>query len=569
MVMRRTTLAILLFAAACTSAPIDTTSSLPPPVTTTTITLPAGPGECGQPMLTDERIPSTQLADEIVNRFIADRRSGEGAEGCLTDEAAQTYASPTFPTCLYTCTDLAVLELPDGPVISPGGETALGPVREVLVEYQIGETLRETMREVYTVQTVRGPGDQRHVLIGAVTVEPISSVDEVTGRQTLADFLDALADGAWDVAKSLLINGGTTDEVEQRLPDLHDSSASDVLGLFCQTALCGASYEILDSVPSSESARTYTVRFASSVGPVTVDMPVSMFDARLTVQALPPDGTPAEQSPSLEDLLFPDGHDGPVALLRYGSLQSDSWYAWPAVRSARNVEIVGDAVLFDGTAGAELATLGDGTVDVQAVIGAAPWTVAGVLLDQGEPVGFVTDGARLVAYRISDQTLRTIVDASDQETTIYCSSVGGDSILVTSGIGDSTFYDLYSFADGTRIAQFEPDKASGCGVLAPDGSVFVYSAEVSLHSPQTVVLASAADGSEIDRWSILADARIGSPTHSALSFDGRYVVADLMVPVDDEPYVQNPDIGRRFVVDTQTGDQWMVDTSAQVLFPPG
>ncbi len=566
--MRRLLLVVLLATASCSGASTTPSTTLPPLITTTTVTLPVGPGECGQPLLTDERIPSVDLADEIIGRFIADRIAGTGAEGCLTDEAAVTFASPTFPTCLYSCTDLAVLQLPESPVMTASGDSSLGPVRTVFVDYQIGETLHRKMREIYTVQTIRGPNDQRQVLIGSVSVQPQSAVDDVAGRQVLSDFLDALADGAWDVAKSLLVNKGVGDDIEQRLPDFWDLSAEEVLAPFCETALCGSAYEIVDSVPTGKATRTYTVTFSSAGGPVTVDIPVAMLDGRLTVQALPPDGTPGDSAPILEDLLFPDGHDGPVAFIRSNSLQTPDWYLWPAVRYARNAELLSTDVMFDGTAGVELATLGDGTVDVQAVIGASPWTMAGVTIDQDEPTALVTDGAHLVAFTVSDRSLRTIIDASDQETTIYCASVAGEALLVTTGIGDSTFYDIYSFADGTPVAHHEPDRASGCGVLAPDGSTFVYASEVSLHSPQTIVLASAEDGTEIDRWSVLADARIGSVTHAALSFDGRYAVADLVVPLDEEPYVENPDIGRRFVVDTRTGDQWMVDTAAQVLFPP-
>jgi len=555
--------------AACTSAPTQTTDTLPPPLTTTTTTLPAGPGLCGSPLLTDARIPSSELADEIINRFVADRLAGQGASGCLTGDAAQAYASSAFPTCLYSCTDLITLDLPDPPDIRSEGEVTLGPLRSILVDYHIDDTLTRTMREVYSVQTVRGPNDQRQVLIAGVTIEPESYVDDVTGRRAIEDFLAALSDGAWDVAYALMVNEGASSEVEQRLPDLWNASApADVFEPFCQTAMCGAAYEILDSEATSTLSRTYRVRFASSDGPVTVDMPVDMFEGKLSIGQLPPDGAIGETAPPLRDLLFPGGYDGALAFVRYDSVQLNGWYSWPAARYERDTEVISDNVVFDGIGGVELASLGDGTVGSPTVIAAGGWTLAGVAIDEGEPSVLVTDGQRLIAYRLSDKNLRTIIESSSGET-IACASTGHGNVLVTKALGDSTTYDLYSFADGELIAHFEPDKATGCGVLAPDGSTFIYSADVSLHNPQTIVLASAVDGSEIDRWSVLAESLIGSPTHPALVFDGRYAIADLMVPLDEAPYVQNPDLGRRFVVDTQTGDQWMVDTSVQVLFPPG
>lgn len=567
--MRRTLLVVLLATAACTTAPIQTTNTLPPPVTTTTTTMPVGPGQCGQPLLTDERIPSTDLADEIVTRFIADRRAGEGAEGCLTGEAAQAYGSPTFPTCLYSCTDLAVLELPDPPVISDEGATALGPSREIQVEYQIGESLHETMREVYEVQTIRGPGDQRQVLIGSVTVEPESFVDDVAGKQVIGDFLAALANGAWDVANALLVNQGVASAVAQRLPNISTASPEEVLAPFCENAMCGAGYEILDSKIDSASSRTYQVEFDGSDGPVTVSMPVTMLQGQLRVGDLPPDGSAGTDSTSLGDLLFPDGRNASLALVRYSSVQvGDQWFLWRGARYQRNIAVIGDEVAFDGVGGVELAPLTDGTVGAPTILFTTGSKLVGTAMDDGEPSILVSDGQGLFAYRLSDKELRTIVEMSG-DASITCASVGGTEVLVTMLAGDSTTYGLYSLADGSPINQFEPDKADGCAVLAPDAATFVYPADVSLHNPQSVVLISTADASEIDRWSVLAQARIGSATQPPLAFDGRYVVADLMVPLDDEPYVQNLDIGRRFIVDTQTGDQWMVDTSAQVLFPPG
>lgn len=562
-------LTFLLVAAACTSAPTSVPTTPPPTTTTTTTTIPVGPGRCGQPLLTDERIPDSSLAAEIIARFIADRVAGEGAEGCLTADAAQTYASESFPACLYTCSDLATIELPDKPVPVDEGETTLGPVRSVVVTYKIGDALTRTMREVYKVQTVRGPDDQRQVLIGSVGVEPQSQVDDVSGRQVIDDLFASLAEGAWDVAQTLLVDEGASDAVLQRLPDIITASPTDVLAPFCETALCDAPYEILGSEATSAVTRTYQVRFTSDVGPVTVEVPVSAFEGRLRVEALPPEGLSSEAANSLEDMLFPDGHESPLALVHYNAIQlaGAGWFEWSFARATSHTQIVSSNVLFEAFDGVRLATIGETTIGAGDVIAAGGWSLAGVAMDAEEPVALVTDGRRLVSYRLSDKNVRTIVDMGSSEQSISCASVGGDAVLVTSH--SPTAYDLYSFADGSLIAHFEPDKASGCALLAPDGSTFVYTADVSLGSPQTIVLAAAADGTEIDRWSVLADAVIGSPTQFPLVFDGRYAIADLAAPPDEAPYVQNEDLGRRFVVDTQTGDQWTVDVSAQVLFPPG
>lgn len=52
-----------------------------------------------------------------------------------------------------------------------------------------------------------------------------------------------------------------------------------------------------------------------------------------------------------------------------------------------------------------------------------------------------------------------------------------------------------------------------------------------------------------------------------MTFDGRYAVAELGVPPRYAAYTLSEDLGRRFVVDTQTGDQWTVDTGVHVIFP--
>ena len=148
--------------------------------------------------------------------------------------------------------------------------------------------------------------------------------------------------------------------------------------------------------------------------------------------------------------------------------------------------------------------------------------------------------------------------------------MGTGQLLVTSFVEDSTSYDVYDLADLSAVSHFEPEKAAGCGILSPDDSTFVYTADVSLHNPQTIVLASTIDGSDIDRWSVLADAVISSSAFTtSLAFDGRYAVADLAIPPLYAPYAESQDIGQRFVVDTETGDQWTVDTAVHVLFPPG
>jgi len=573
--MQRALLALFLFAAACTSgpAPGPATTTLPP-ITTTSATLPTGPGLCGTPLLTDERIPDVQAADELITRFITDRSHGVGAEGCLTDAAAQAFADSSFPLCLYECSDIAQLELPKTPNIRSAGKTSFGPLRSLLIDYQIEDRFSRRMREIYEVHTVRGPGDNRQVLIAGVRVEPESMVTETDARRIIDDLLAALADGAWDVAGSLLVDQGTTAAIEARLPDLWTTPWNELLEPFCETALCGASYEILGTETLDTRSRTFDVRFDSTEGPVVVEIPVVAFEGSLTAGDLPPEGSPERPLISVQDQLFPDGLPGRLALVRSRALQfgepDSGWYGWPSASNAPDAQTVAGWVLFTGFGGVRLATYESGTVEVQKIIAADPWRLAGVAMIDAAPTALLTDGRRLAAYDLATDGVRTLVDLDGSEASIACATVGGDQVLVTSGVGDSTSYDLYRLTDLVQLAHLEPKKASGCAILSPDGSTFAYTADVSLNNPQTIVLASSLDGIEIDRWSVLADAVIASQAFTtSLAFDGRYAAAALAVPPRYAAYAESEDLGRRFIVDTQTGDQWIVDTGVHVLFPPG
>ncbi|NOY55115.1 MAG: hypothetical protein GXP34_03925 [Actinobacteria bacterium] len=574
--MQRALLALLLLAAAC-SPPrpvwIPTTTTVSS-ITTTSTTLRTGPGLCGTPLLTGERIPDVRVADELIARFNTDRLNGVGAEGCLTDTAAKAFADSTFPLCLYACSDIAQLQLPETPNIIPAGETNLGPLRSLLIDYQIEDRIHRRMREIYDIQTVRGPGDSRQVLIVGVRVEPESMVAEIDARRIIDDLLAALADGAWDVAGSLLVNRGTTPAIEARFPDLWTTPWNELLEPFCETALCGASYEILDGETLDPQSRTFGIRFDSTEGPVDTEIPVVLFKGSLTAGELPPEGRPGRTLVSIQDRLFPNGLPTHFVLVRSRALQfggpDSTWYGWPSASHAPDVQTVAGRVLFTGFGGVRLATYESGTVEVQKVIAADPWRLAGVAMIDDAPTALVTDGRRLAAYDLASSEVRTLVDLDGSESSIVCATVGGNQLLVTSVVGDSTSYDLYGLGDLVQSAHLEPPKASGCAVLSPDGSTFVYTADVSLHNPQTIVLTSTLDGTEIDRWSVLADAIIASQAFTtSLVFDGRYAAATLAVPPLYAPYVESEDLGRRFIVDTQTGDQWTVDTGVHVLFPPG
>ncbi|NIA23940.1 MAG: hypothetical protein GWP04_00055 [Gammaproteobacteria bacterium] len=574
--MQRALLALLLFAAACTPPGpvwVPTTTTIPP-ITTTSSTLPPGPGLCGTPLLTDERIPDVQIADELIARFIADRSRGLGAENCLTAAAAQAFADSSFPSCLYACSDIAQLELPETPDIRPAGETNLGPLRSVFIDYQIEDRIHRRMQEIYEVHTVRGPGDRRQVLIDGVMIEPESMVTEIDARRVIDDLLAALADGAWDVAGSLLVDHGTSAAIEARFPDLWTTPWNELLAPFCEAALCGAPYEILGGTTLDTQSRTFAVEFDSDEGPVVVEIPVVAFESGLTVGDLPPDGSSRRHMASVQDQLFPDGPPTHLALVRYNALQFggsySGWYGWPSARNAPDALTVAGRILFTGFGGVRLATYESGAVEVQKVIAADPWRLAGVAMIDNAPTALLTDDRRLVAYDLAANEVRTLVDLDDSEASIGCATVGGNQVLVTSIVGNSASYDLFDLTDLAPLAHLEPQKAAGCGILSPDGSTFAYTADVSLHNPQTIVLTSTLDGTEIDRWSVLADAVLASPAFTtSLAFDGRYAAAPLAIPPLYAPYVESQDLGRRFIVDTQTGDQWTVDTGVHVLFPPG
>jgi len=574
--MHRAIIALFLFATACTSGTVATpTTTTTPAITTTSITLPIGPGRCGAPLLTDERIPSVELADELITRFIADRSDGVGAEGCLTEAALQEFADSTFPMCLYTCSDIAQIQIPDSPEIQSEGETTLGPVRSVFVDYQIEDRIHRRMREIYKVQTVRGPGDSRQVLIDSAFAEPETQVSDVAGRQVIEDLLAALAGGAWDIVGSLLVNQGTTAAIEARFPDLWITPWNQLLEPFCAIALCDAPYEILGGEAGEAQRRTFEVRFNSTEGPAEVEIPVVAFEGRLTAGDLPPEGSSDEHAVTAEGHLFPDGAPDRLTLIRYSALQvpgpdGSTWYAWPSARNAPDAQTVAGRVLFTGFGGVRLASYESGTVEVQKVIAADPWRLAGVAMVEEVPTALLTDGRRVIAYNLDANTLETLVSLEGDGSPIGCATIGGRQILVTSTSDNMTTYDLYGLTDLSLLGHLEPEKASGCGILSPDGLTFVYTADVSLGNPQTIVLASAVDGTEIDRWSVLADAVITSSAFTtSLAFDGRYAVADLAVPPLYAPYAESGDLGRRFVVDTKSGDQWTVDTAVHVLFPPG
>lgn len=555
--MRRLLIAFLLSAAACTPVSLPSTTTLPPLTTTTTTTLPAGPGLCGTPLISDDLKPDVATATELLTRFFEDRRTGEGAEGCLTDEAAAKFATSTFPLCLYQCEDVATLILPDRIDPTKSGDSSLGPILTVVVSYDIDGRFARQMREEYEIRTVRGPDDARFVLIGDVNTYPESSVTDLGARRVVEDLMAALADGAWTAAGELLVNEGVGAAVEGRIPDIWDRPIEETLAEFCRKALCDAPYEILSTSVVNDFRRDVEVRFEAVDGPVEATIPVGIFEGTMTALDLPPDGTAAGAAPRLAQVLFPDEGPARLAISRYRSIEIDgTWYPWFDLPDAR---VVGDLIVYQGSTGVWVAAVDDDPRDGHRRIAADPWRLAGVDAANG-PVALLTDGQRLVAYHLADDTIVALVDLGTREEFVGCGSAASERVLLSVVIGDSTVYEVYD--NGSLTGRFEPDRGAGCGILSPDGTRFVASIDTTLHNPRTVVLYDAADGTEVDRWTIVSDDVLGR-----YAFDGRYIVAEVWVPPQYSAYRETEDLGRRFVVDTETGSQWEVTSTAHISFP--
>lgn len=555
--MRRLFVVFVLLAAACTPVSVPSTTTSPPTTSTTTTTLPSGPGECGTPLITDALQPDVATATELLTRFFEDRRNGEGAEGCLTDEAAAQFASSAFPLCFYRCEDIAVLQLPDRIAPTQAGETALGPILAIVVDYDIDGRFLRHMREEYEIRTVRGPDNERQVLIGSVQASSESNVTDFGARRVVEDLLAALADHAWAAAGELIVNEGVGGDVERRIPDIWDRPIDETLPEFCRQALCDALYEILGTTAVDRYVTDVQVRFDSTDGPIEATIPVGMFEGTLTALALPPDGTASEPAPRLEQALFPGQQPRRLAISRYHSIQIDgSWYLWFDLPDAR---VVGDWIVYQGATGVWAAAVGDELRTDQRRIAAEPWRLAGV--DAGpDPVALLTDGRRVVAYHLSDDTIVALVDIGANEGSVGCASAAGDLLLVTTFLGDATAYGLYY--NGVLQQLEEPDRAAGCGILSPDGTRFVATIETTLGNSRTLVLYDIADGDEVDRWTIVSDDVLGR-----YAFDGRYAVAEVWIPPQYAVYAEDEDLGRRFVIDTATGDQWEIASTTHISFP--
>jgi hypothetical protein len=153
-----------------------------------------------------------------------------------------------------------------------------------------------------------------------------------------------------------------------------------------------------------------------------------------------------------------------------------------------------------------------------------------------------------------------LLDRADGEFVNFASIVG-DLLLVSTGPGDATWYELFdlSSGDGTPSATFtgklEPTGAAGHAHPSPDGQRLAYIVEETLHRP-TIVAVGDLSGAELGRWVVPVDRVVGP-----ITYDGRWIIGELWGRTDglDDP-------GERLIIDTETGHTHIVESHDIFLF---
>lgn len=256
-------------------------------------------GECAEPLvvdaadLDDRNRVADEVAVELAHRFLRDRLVGRRAHDCLTVSALDRYSldqpvetghgSPP-ELCLFECGSGAVLVGPEPPVVDPAGSSG-GTLVLALIE--VDDPLG-SYREQLEVQAVERPDGSWVALIVDVIGQPESFVDARKAEALVDRFLTALGDDDFEIAAGLLINEGTTQEVEDALGDLFESNPAQLLKAYCRQALCDASYRIVGSSTPHLFGAEVTVEFDGPSGPVVDTISVTMFEGQLSIGSVPP-----------------------------------------------------------------------------------------------------------------------------------------------------------------------------------------------------------------------------------------------------------------------------------------
>jgi hypothetical protein len=520
-------------------------------------------GLCAEPVPTsvDEfGYPDETASRTLAERFLADRLSGKAAERCLTVAALKDYQplelSPPLPgPCLFSCGD--IIRVIDAELAKVTLERV-----QLLVTYRYGDGTELRLRESLAVKAIPA-GDGGHTaLIDGVWMGPESYVEDPAGRRVIEGLLDAIAAGEYEIAASFLVNEGFSEEVEERLGDLFSDPPDRLFSEFCTTAACGAPYTIGDTVALDEWSRTYRVVFETTDGPVPIDIRTGAFEGNVTAGNLPPDGTPAERAPRIDQRLFGIAYPGSLTIVRDRAVERvvagrSEWSLMWRARLLERFGAVGGSIIeerwLDMGGGVYRLAIGSGVGDLLA---ASPAQLAGAAMAADRPVAFVTDGESLDAIDLATTFRETLRDFANLDETPYAAdgANGTGRLLLTLGAGESTWFEIYEFNEttlrlGKLLTRIDPDGALGIGHLAPDAQTIATTYDDSWYDPvQTIALLDAADGSVLGRWTIAAPDSINS-----LDFDGRWIVAELSD-------------GDLFVVDTESADVRRVTTTVRVRF---
>jgi hypothetical protein len=509
------------------------------------------PGACADPVpatVGEDGSPDTTSARLLAERFLADRVAGNAAEDCLTVSGARAFRDGepegTLPgLCLTECGDTTVVA---GEVVAESGGD--GRV-ELLVLYEEGDVVRR-FREFLEVNAVDDGAGGHAALINDARIGPESEIAEATAHLVIEDLLDAVAAGEYQIAAGYLLNEGISAEVEERLGNLWEVPPGELFASFCATAACGAPFEIGDTVAVDPYARTLSVTFSTTAGPVTVPITATVFEGRVTAASLPPVGAPAGTADPIDVRVFGEPYPGTLLAGRAQAVEHIArgvhrWEVASQLPLATALDAAGDVMVVsfmdvvavaggDGAPGSELAT--------------APFTLAGAGAAHRYSLALVSDGERLDAIDLVSGRRATVLDHAGGDGTIESADVAGDTLLVTLGDGARVWYEVYAFdagalavdPDGRSLA---PDEPVSAGHLSPDGTHLA-----TAQPTGAVAVLDSTTGAVLDRWSLGE-----GETVTDLDYDGRWILARL-------------DGRTLLVVDTDTGETRRVDTAVRLRF---
>lgn len=173
---------------------------------------PPAPLGCEPPAASDEPVPDRDVALQVAERFVAARAAGQGAQGCLSEDALAPYEraerfeglhGEQAVACLYfeACPDGDRIEhaavLGVGATVyglHPGQHT--GKSVNVQLHYRQAGVVLETL----LVANSTRPDGTRVVLVVDMGLSPGALVSAAEAEQLVTGFLDALSAGHWESA---------------------------------------------------------------------------------------------------------------------------------------------------------------------------------------------------------------------------------------------------------------------------------------------------------------------------------------------------------------------------------